>query len=298
MTHPERPAGPDAPDPTGFPGLSPAAAQLPIGVFDSGLGGLTVAAAIAAHLPDESMVYLGDTARVPYGSRSPGTIVRYARNNIDFLHQRQVKLVVVACNTVSAQDLGPLLHDAARPVVEVIGPGARAAVAASAGGDIAVLGTRSTIRSAAYDRAIHRIDPARRVHGLACPLFVPLVEEGFIDHPVTTQVAEEYLASLRGTAVDTLVLGCTHYPLLRAVITRVAESVLGRPVAVVDSATAVAAEVGRLLRSAQAEAFGPARHLFCVTDHPERTEVVAGRFWGQAVGGAPLELEHVDLVPR
>jgi glutamate racemase len=279
-------------------GLGPKVAHRPIGVFDSGLGGLTVAAAIAARLPQESMVYLGDTARVPYGSRSPGTIVRYAHNNIDFLHQRQVKLVVVACNTVSAQDLGPLLHDAARPVVEVIGPGARAALAASAGGDIAVLGTRSTVRSAAYERAIHRLDPTRRVHSLACPLFVPLVEEGFIDHAVTTQVAEEYLAGLRDTAVDTLVLGCTHYPLLRAVITRVAQAVLGRSVAVVDSATAVAAEVADLLAAARAEAAGPAQHLFCVTDHPERTEEVAGRFWGRAVGGAALQLEHVDLVPR
>lgn len=278
--------------------MGPAVAQRPIGVFDSGLGGLTVAAAIAAALPDESMVYLGDTARVPYGSRSPGTIVRYAHNNIEFLHRREVKLVVVACNTVSAQDLGALLDDPARPVVEVIAPGARAALAASAGGDIAVLGTRSTVRSAAYERAIHRLDPARRVHGIACPLFVPLVEEGFTDHPVTHQLALEYLSALRDTAVDTLVLGCTHYPLLRGVIAEVATAVLGRPVAIVDSATAVAAEVVALLDRSGARATGPARHTFCVTDHPERTEVVAARFWGGAVGGAPPVLEHVDLLPR
>lgn len=271
--------------------------QGPIGVFDSGLGGLTVAAAIAAALPQESMVYLGDTARVPYGSRSPDTIVRYAHNNLAFLRSQGVKLVVIACNTVSAQDLSALRREAPMPIIEVIGPGAQAALAASAGGAIAVLGTRSTIRSGAYVRALHRTDPDRAVHSIACPLLVPLVEEGFAQHPVTAQIIEEYLRPLAHSEVDTLVLGCTHYPLLRGPIAQVAQRLLGRPVRLVDSAQIVAQQVSACLKEQNLLALGPARHRFFVTDHPERTEQLAAQFWGDAVGAPIGALEQVDLIP-
>lgn len=265
----------------------------PIGVFDSGLGGLTVAAAIRAALPHESLVYLGDTARVPYGTRSPATIVRYARNNVAFLRKQGVKLVVVACNTVSAHALGGLADGSDVPVLGVIRPGARVAVEASEGGTIAVLGTPVTVRSGAYEQAIHELDPDRAVLQIACPLFVPLVEEGWTRHEVTSLVAREYLAPLAGTNVDTVILGCTHYPLLRETIAETARALLGRDVRLVDSATAVAREVAAYLRRTGLESTepgdGPRR--FCVTDAPERVGDLARRFWGEALGN----FEHVDL---
>lgn len=269
----------------------------PIGVFDSGLGGLTVAAAIAARLPAEPMIYLGDTARVPYGTRSPATIVRYARTNARFLLKQQVKLIVVACNTVSAQGLGGLADGSAVPILGVIRPGAQAAIAASAGGDIAVLGTPGTVRSRAYEHAIHELAPGRTVRAIPCPLLVPLVEEGWLDHQVTTLVVREYLASLRGTAVDTIILGCTHYPLLRAVITAVAEEILDRQVAIVDSAQVIADRVERLLGQTGQRvtpADGPGARRFFVTDAADRVGPVAARFWGDAVR-EPLVFEHVDV---
>jgi glutamate racemase len=263
-----------------------------IGVFDSGLGGLTVAAAIAEALPDEELLYLGDTARVPYGTRSPATVVRYARNNVAFLRERGVKLVVVACNTVSAHALGGLADGGDTPVIGVIRPGARAALAASRGGPVAVLGTPGTVRSRAYEYAIHEIDPDRAVHAIACPLFVPLAEEGWSEHAVTTMVAREYLAPLAGTGVDTIILGCTHYPLLAGAIRAVAHEVLGPEVAIVDSATAVAAEVARFLDSTGSRRLaGPGARRFYVTDAPDRVGEVAGRFWSAASQG----IEHVDV---
>jgi glutamate racemase len=269
----------------------PSDPRAPIGVFDSGLGGLTVAAAIAAALPHEELLYLGDTARVPYGTRSPATVVRYARNNVAFLRSRRVKLVVVACNTVSAHALGGLLDGATTPTLGVIRPGARAAVAASKG-VIAVLGTPSTIDSQAYVHAIHELDPRRTVLGVACPLFVPLVEEGWLAHSVTRQVAEEYLAPLAGAGVDTLILGCTHYPLIRPIIAEVAKRLLGE-VTLVDSAAAAAQDVATLLSRAGLShpPEGQGAHHFFVTDAPERVGEVAGRFWP----GAPPTLEHVDI---
>ena len=274
------------------PGLAEAA----IGVFDSGLGGLTVAAAIARTLASEHLVYLGDTARVPYGTRSPATVVRYARKNVAFLRAQRVKLVVVACNTVSAQGLGGLADGSALPIIGVIRPGARAALAASQGGSIAVLGTPATVRSNAYVNAIHELSPQRLVHQVACPLFVPLVEEGWTEHDVTAQVAREYFAPLAGTDIDTVILGCTHYPLLRGVIERALSETLGRAVAVVDSALAVAGTVRAFLEDAgliRATAAGDRR--FFVTDAPDRVGEVGDRFWGDALGER-LSLEHVDIV--
>ena len=271
-------------------------AEAAIGVFDSGLGGLTVAAAIAQELCSEHLVYLGDTARVPYGTRSPATVVRYARKNVAFLRTQGVKLVVVACNTVSAQGLGGLADGSALPILGVIRPGARAAVAASSGGSICVLGTPATVRSNAYLNAIHEVAPGRRVHQVSCPLFVPLVEEGWLDHEVTERVALEYFAPLAGMEIDTVILGCTHYPLLRGVIERTLETTLGRAVAVVDSASAVAGSVAQFLaQSGLARESGPAARRFFVTDAPDRVGEVGNRFWGDALG-EELDLQHVDIV--
>jgi glutamate racemase len=266
----------------------------PIGIFDSGLGGLTVAAALRERLPHEDLVYLGDTARVPYGTRSPATIVRYARNNVAFLRKQGVKMVVVACNTVSAQGLDGLTDGGDVPVIGVIRPGARAALEVSTGGPIAVLGTPGTIRSGAYVQAIHEHAPDREVLAIACPLFVPLVEEGWVDHPVTAMVAREYLAPLKGSGVDTIILGCTHYPLLHDTISRIATEITGHPVALVDSAHAVARDVEALLTRTRlardASAIGARR--FCVTDAPERAGDVAARFWGESLP----PMEHVDVM--
>ncbi|MFN3200463.1 MAG: glutamate racemase [Bradymonadia bacterium] len=266
----------------------------PIGIFDSGLGGLTVASAIAEVRPGQSLIYLGDTARVPYGNRSPATVVRYARNNVAFLKGHKVGLVVVACNTVSAQGLGGLVDGDPTPVVGVIRPGARAALRASRGGAIAVLGTRGTIRSDAYLHAIHELDPGREVIQLPCPLFVPLVEEGWADHEVTRAVVDTYLAPLKGTAVDTIILGCTHYPLLKGVLRAVVDDVLGSEVALVDSATAVAEVVSELVRPGDV-ALGERR--FFVTDEPSRTAELGARFWAlsNVEARAAIDFEHVDV---
>jgi len=265
----------------------------PIGVFDSGLGGLTVASAITNHLPDERLIYFGDTARVPYGTRSPGTVVRYALTIADFLRRRGVKLLVVACNTVSAHAIGELAEGQTVPVLGVIGPGARAALEASKGGDIAVLATPVTVASNAYRRAIERRAPGRRVYQLACPLLVPLAEEGWFDHAVTRMVAREYLAPLADTGVDTIILGCTHYPLLRGAIRAEVDALIGPHVALVDSALATADDVARVLDRHALRRTGPRTppRMF-LTDHPRRATVVAQRFWG---GAALPEMQHVDL---
>lgn len=267
-------------------------ALAPIGVFDSGLGGLTVAAAITRVLPHESLLYLGDTARVPYGTRAPATVVRYARNTAAFLRGRGVKLIVVACNTVSAHAIGDLAEGETVPVIGVIRPGARAAIAASRGGAIAVLATPGTVASDAYRRAIESIAPGRPVHQVACPLLVPLAEEGWFDHPVTAMVAREYLAPLAHTKVDTIILGCTHYPLMRATLRAVVDELIGPEVAIVDSAAAAAQDVAALLDRHELRRHAPGQApRFYVTDTPDRASAVAARFWGD---GCPL-LEHVDL---
>lgn len=279
----------------------PLQSDAPIGIFDSGLGGLTVASAIARALPSEHLIYLGDTARVPYGNRSPATVVRYARNNVAFLKTFQVKLVVVACNTVSAHALGGLADGDTTPVVGVIRPGAKAALASSKGGGVAVLGTRGTIRSDAYLHAIHELDPRRPVIQVPCPLFVPLVEEGWDEHEVTRKVAEEYLRPLVGQGVDTIILGCTHYPLLTSVIRATVDALLGPEVALVDSATAVASVVGSLVRSGEASPEAEGRlggeRRFFVTDDPDRTGDLGARFWAAAAATpeAPVRFEHVDV---
>jgi glutamate racemase len=219
-------------------------ASRPIGVFDSGVGGLTVLRALKALLPSEDFIYVGDTARVPYGSKSAETVKRFALEIADFLKGRGVKMLVAACNTVSSVALPDLRRFFPGPVLGVIEPGARAALAATRAGRIGVIGTEGTVRSGAYENALHRLDGSVRVFSRACPLFVPLVEEGWVDHPVTRRVAREYLAPLLAKPVDTLVLGCTHYPLLRAALKRTA----GR-VELIDSADETAKAVrSRLLQ--------------------------------------------------
>jgi len=261
----------------------------PIGVFDSGIGGLTVARELMRQLPNESIVYFGDTARVPYGPKSPETVRRYSREISSFLLAQGVKVVVVACNTATAHALPMLRDELPVPVLGVVDPGARAAVRASTNGEIGVIGTVGTVNSRAYDRAIRALAPHANVRARACPLFVPLVEEGWTDHAATRLVAEEYLAPLVETHVDTLVLGCTHYPLLKPVI----GDVVGRRVRLIDSAEETAAETGRLLaeREMCAEPGAVVRHRFVASDAPDHFSRMAERFLG-----APVErVETVTL---
>lgn len=217
--------------------------QQPIGVFDSGIGGLTVVRALRELLPNENIFYLGDTARVPYGGKSASTVERYSLEITELLLQEHCKTVVVACNTASALALDRLKETSPVPVTGVIQPGAAAAVAATRNGHIGVIGTRATIRSGAYERAIHALDPALRVTVRACPLFVPLIEEGWLESPVTDTVIRQYLEPLLAEGVDTVVLGCTHYPLLRPALGRF----LGGEIALVDSAENCATAVMQLL---------------------------------------------------
>jgi len=258
----------------------------PIGVFDSGLGGLTVVRELIRQLPNESIVYFGDTARVPYGPKGEETIIRYSQDIATFLRKQDVKAIVVACNTATAHALPTLRAEQDVPVIGVIEPGARAAVAASRDGRIGVIGTRGTIRSRAYDKAITALDPDATVTSAACPLFVPLVEEGWLDSEPTRIVVRGYLEPFTRGKIDTLVLGCTHYPLLKTVI----GETIGRDVRLIDSAQETAAETGRVLREQGLEATGSdPRYRFVASDDPEQFLAVGQRFLG-----APLE--RVELV--
>ena len=261
----------------------------PIGIFDSGVGGLTVFRAIEKRLPNESLIYLGDTARVPYGTRSLATVERYALEDAAFIYSKKVKAIVIACNTISAFAANRLRQEFAVPVIGVIRPGARRAVEMTRNGYIGVIATEGTILSGAYERAMLSLRSGLEIISRACPLFVPLAEEGWTDHPVTRQVAEEYLTEMRSTRVDTLVLGCTHYPILRPVI----EDVMGHQVAFIDSGEAVADQVAivleeqGLLRAADE----PRTEEFYVTDSAARFRRVAELFLGR-----PLEnIESVEL---
>ena len=255
-----------------------------IGIFDSGVGGLTVQRAVIDAVPGADTLYLGDTARVPYGTKSAETVTQYSIRNARFLARHGIDLLVVACNTASAVALPALRADLAVPVLGVVEPGARVAARASASGRIGVIGTQGTVASGAYQAAIQRERPDSRVTARSCPLFVPLAEEGWTDpgDEVVRGVARRYLAPLREAGVDTVVLGCTHYPLLAGAI---AAELPG--VTLVDSAAAVAAEV----RAAFGDGPRVADHRFFVTDAPEKFLAVAGRFLGRPVTAA----EHVDV---
>lgn len=275
--------------------------EAPVGVFDSGLGGLTVARALQSALPSEDILYLGDTARVPYGTRSPETVLRYARTCARALTTRGIKMLVVACNTASAVALDMLRAELDLPVIGVVEPGAREAcrlseVLARDGNmrsqRVGVLGTASTIRSGAYTRAIAAVSSRLEVLGRAAPLLVPLVEEGWLDGDVPRLAIERYLEPLVSADVGVIVLGCTHYPLLRPLIERTAAQLAGHEVAVVDSAEATAHAVAELLDQRQlGTRAGGGRLRLLVTDLPATFEAVAHRFLS---GDAP-PVELVDL---
>ncbi len=260
--------------------------QAPIGIFDSGLGGLTVAHAIFERLPGESTIYFGDTARVPYGPKSPDTVRRYSLEIMRWLLEQGVKAIVVACNTSTAHALDALRKECPVPVLGVIEPGARAAVAASGGQPIGVIGTAGTIKSGAYERAIRILAPGLEIASRACPLFVPLVEEGWLNHPATELIAEEYLAPVRGRNVTTLVLGCTHYPLLKPLL----QEVIGVGVQLIDSAAETSKALEKVLQGTELNAAPgeAARHRFVVSDDPERFRRVGGAFLGSRVGEAEV----------
>ncbi|MSR36791.1 MAG: glutamate racemase [Gemmatimonadetes bacterium] len=261
-----------------------------MGVFDSGLGGLTVVKELVRRLPQESVLYLGDTARVPYGTKSPETIRRFSREAAHFLLGRDVKMIVVACNTATAHALDVLVAESPVPVVGVIEAGARAAHHASESGRIGVIGTTGTIASGAYDRAVRRLrGPAVEVYAQACPLFVPLVEDGLAEHQAARLIAQDYLAPLHEVGIDTLVLGCTHYPAMRETIA----GVMGQAVRLIDSGEETALDVARIL--SERDLLAPADHtptrMFSVTDLPLRFRTV-GRL---LVGDMIESVEHVQV---
>lgn len=240
--------------------------ELPIGMFDSGVGGLTVMDELMRVLPHERILYLGDTARLPYGNKSPDAIVRFSLENARYLCQQGIKLLVVACNTASAHALEVLEHELPIPVVGVILPGVSVAVSQTKSRNVAVLGTRGTIASASYQKALEAALPGVKVHSIACPLFVPLVEEGLTEHPAAELIITDYLRPLNGTLVDTLILGCTHYPLLRKAISKQ----LGEGVSIINSASACALEVKQRLQDHQLLATQSCKpHCFYVSDDPQ-----------------------------
>ncbi len=255
--------------------------QNPIGVFDSGVGGLTVVRALMERLPFENIIYFGDTARVPYGVKSVETICRFAGEITDFLLKSRVKILIVACNTMAAVAIDVISGLSPVPVLNVIEAGASAAVPATRNKYIGVIGTPATISSNAYAKAIHQLDPAVRIYSQACALFVPLVEEGWLDHPVTRLTAMEYLKPVTCRKIDTLVLGCTHYPLLKPLL----QELVGSEISLVDSAEAMADRTARTL--ARMDLRNPLRtgpeYRFYVSDLPLRFQTIGERFLGRAL---------------
>lgn len=272
-----------------------------IGLFDSGIGGLTVARELARRLPHEDLIYLGDTARLPYGTKSASTVIRYSERAVDLLCRYPIKAVVIACNTASAHALTALRSHTELPVLGVIEPGARAAVAASRGGRIGIMATEATVRSGAYQRAIGQLEGlsdtalANRCLALPAPLLVPLAEEGWVDHPVTRLTLETYLRPFVDAGCDTLVLGCTHYPVMKPLIRDVLKQrfeLADEALALVDSAEAVTDELEQLLDTKALRA--PARdgrYSFFCTDAPERFSRVGTTFFGGDVAPVfPVDL--------
>ena len=270
--------------------------DLPIGIFDSGVGGLTVYKALHNRLPNERFIYLGDTARVPYGTKSLATVERYAIENAEFLASQGIKLLIVACNTASALALPKIRERIGLEVFGVIGPGGRKAVSETNSGRIGVIATEATIASNAYYEAIRRVSEGNEIMQAACPLFVPLAEEGWTDEPETRSIAERYLSGIREFNPDAVVLGCTHYPILSSVI----QQTIGRDVMLVDSGEATADEVAQFLTDnglGSNETVSGSRRLcddldhFFVTDAAERFARVAERF----LGSSPSRLEAVEI---
>ena len=261
----------------------------PVGVFDSGVGGLTVAREIMRQLPQECIVYFGDTARVPYGSKSRETIIRYSRQIIHFLQTKGVKAIVVACNTASAFALEELRPELNIPIIGVVKPGAKVAAETTRNGRIGVIGTEGTIGSQIYTEVIHEHNPKAEVIGKPCPLFVPLVEEGWLKDPVTVEVARRYLKSFQESDIDTLIMGCTHYPLLRSTL----RSILGEQVDLVNPAYETAQELKRLLMEQQLANDGQVpvslQYQFFVSDAAEKFKNFANSI-------LPCEIEEAQLI--
>jgi len=252
-----------------------------IGVFDSGVGGLTVVKELIRQLPSEDIVYFGDTARVPYGIKSQETVIRFSIENMLFLLKQDVKLICVACNTVSSLALPVIKNYFKVPIVGVITPGAMKAVYATRNKRVGVIGTRSTIKSRAYEKEIRQLEPGISVTAVACSLFVPFVEEGFMDGEAVIEIARNYLKPLKAAGVDTVILGCTHYPLLKPVI----KKIMGRRVTLIDSAKEVALEVKEIL-SGEGQLnrlTHRGRQKFYVSDNPEWFSSLARRFLGGPV---------------
>lgn len=248
----------------------------PIGVFDSGVGGLTVAREIMRQIPNEQIVYFGDTARVPYGSKSPETVTRYSSQIVRFLQTQKVKAIVVACNTASACALDTIEEEIDIPVIGVVKPGAKTAVDVTRNGKIGVIGTAATIQSGLYATYINELNTQVQVIGKACPLFVPLVEEGLLEDPVTDEIAMRYLSELIDVGIDTLILGCTHYPLIRATIGRT----MGEKVTLVNPAYETAVELKRLLESKNllndhSASLGTNKYRFFVSDAADKFKTFA-----------------------
>ncbi len=269
--------------------------DLPIGVFDSGVGGLTVMRALVDRLPGEHVTYLGDTARVPYGNRAAETVRQYAHNATRLLVDRGIKALVVACNTASAYALDPLVETLEVPVIGVIDPVAERAVSRSSTDQIGVLGTRGTVRSGCYPEAIRHYAPDCDVHQRASPLLVPLAEEGWLEGPVVEEVVRHYLQGLEAHPIDTLILGCTHYPIVRPTLRDQAQAIFGPSIDLLDSAEATAHTVAEVLDDRDRRASHPSTDLeFLFTDVSPAFVEMAGRFFG----AQPEHLTHVDIVER
>ena len=260
----------------------------PIGIFDSGVGGLTVFKEIRHRFPFEDIIYFGDTARVPYGIKSAETVIKYAWQCSNFLMEKRVKAIVIACNTASAVALSELSRKLEVPVLGVIEPGAQAAISKTKKRAVGVIGTQATISSNAYGKALKALDPGVRVISRATPLFVPLVEEGWIDNEVVTAAAGRYLEGMHEEEIDVLILGCTHYPLLKRAI----QNEIGADVQLVDSAETTASALERLLSSSNIQAEdGSGSYRLYVTDLPNKFEKIAGNF----LGCEPPNVTRVDL---
>lgn len=261
----------------------------PIGVFDSGIGGLTVVKEIIRQLPNENIIYLGDTARVPYGTRGTEVITKFALELAGFLLKKNVKCLVVACNTISATCLSEIESLSPVPVIGVIKPAAYEAYLTTKTQSIGVIGTQATINSSIYEREIHSLNSNIIIHKKACPLFVPLAEEGLVNHPATKLIAEEYLVSFKNTDIDTLILGCTHYPILKKVI----NEIVGPQIILVDSAKPTAKQLKTLLK--EKKLLNKGKQVNChilVTDAPERVIGVAEVMFG---GQLPGKIKKVTI---
>ncbi|MEI7810983.1 MAG: glutamate racemase [Ignavibacteria bacterium] len=255
--------------------------EKPVGVFDSGIGGLTVVKRISSILPAENLVYFGDTARVPYGSKSNSTVIEYSLQNAHFLMEKNVKVIVVACNTASSVALDVLRQKLHVPIIGMIEPGAKFALKETKTGRIGVIGTTATVNNHAYAKTILQLDPHTEVFEKACPLFVPLAEEGWIDREATRLIAEEYLKEIKEYNIDTLVLGCTHYPLLAGVI----QEVMGDKVSLIDSGIAAASAVQSELKriGLETNSFSAGSQDFYVSDIPQKFAEIARLFMGRSL---------------